>query len=173
MSKRSKVGVVSRTDIFVGHSSLVLTFWKIILENELTQVGQSGLFTDRNSFFEIDFETIVFWWIMRSGDSNCEVNLEATCGKVHHRRSNDAKINDITSLVGNATSKFIKESGRGSADIATDCDFFGAEMHHYRSAEFISEIVIKFFPVNTADIVSFENFRIKHRINLMVSVYQG
>lgn len=133
------------------------------MSNKFTEIKESGLFTYGDSFFEVNLETIVFRWIVGSGDRNSQIDIEATGGKMHHGSGDYSEIYDVATLIGNTTRKLGVESGGGSADVAADSNFFGAEVDDDGSAKFVGEFIIKFFAVNTPDIVRFENFRFKHR----------
>lgn len=163
MGKGGKIRVVSRANIFLEYLAFALARREVILHYEFSQVQEAGFFTNRDSFFEVNFETVVFGWVVRSGDGNSEVDIEATSCKMDHGCGYDTEINHIRSLIGNTAREFGIESRRRSSDISADGNFFGAKVHDYRPTESIGEIIIKFFAVNPADIIGLENLRFKHR----------
>ena len=135
-------------------------FQGITLSLNLADVAEAVLLADRYGAAERDLHAIVFRGVVRSGDGDGGVDIEAAGSEVDHRCGDDAEVEDIAALVHDASGEAFEEARGGGADVAADREALGLEMGDDGAPDLVGIVFVQVGTVDASDIVGLENPRI-------------
>ncbi|MPM81660.1 hypothetical protein SDC9_128717 [bioreactor metagenome] len=138
---------------------------RLFLDDAL-DVHDAGRAGNRNRARLTEFETVPFARIVAGGDHHAAVRLQRAVGEVALRRRAHADIDHVGALRGHPRRQRFEQRHRMRAHIAADHHLFRAGEFDIGATDRLGHRDIEVGRIDSADIVSFENFR--HEIGLLV-----
>ena len=157
IGKGCEKSVVGRANIFGDRRSFLSGIFPLFAQGQIADFLEAGALADRYRSAQGDFHAIVLFGIVRGGERNGGIDIQAAGGKVDHGSGDDTEVEHITAGVHYTLSEAFEEARAGTADIATDAEAFGFEMGDHGSADIVNIVFIDIIRVDAADIVGLED----------------